>query len=373
MARYHELDALRAFAMLLGVVLHAALFLIPIDWPGVAKEASLDLPYDEVVHAIHGFRMPVFFLLSGFFTAMLWERRGLRALIDHRIKRVGLPLLIGAFTIIPLQSWWWITTSGEELTLWALVYLIPLAWLYDLQLLWFLWVLLLLVGIFAIAALLGAKFSDKRVWWVLIPLVLVPQLLMGEDTWEPDTSTKLWTHPVVLGYYTCFFLFGAFMHQIKISFGSKWAIVLLPTFFIFVAGLHFEYESREPWSDVVSSVLEVAYAWGMCFGTMGLFKLIASKERAWVRYLSDASYWIYLWHLSLIFIAQSLVNEIDLNIHLEFLLIVLGVTGILLLVYHFGVRYTIIGTMLNGPRARNSLKSAIPTGAVDQTVESQTG
>ena len=129
MTRFHDLDALRAFAMFLGVVLHAALFLMPIDWPGVAEEASFDFPYDEMVHAIHGFRMPIFFLLSGFFTAMLWQRRGLRSLVNHRLKRVGLPLLIGAFTIIPLQSWWWLTTSGEDLTVSSLIFLIPFSWL----------------------------------------------------------------------------------------------------------------------------------------------------------------------------------------------------------------------------------------------------
>ena len=32
--RFHDLDALRAFAMLLGIVLHACLFLMPVDaWP----------------------------------------------------------------------------------------------------------------------------------------------------------------------------------------------------------------------------------------------------------------------------------------------------------------------------------------------------
>ena len=76
MTRFHELDALRAFAMLLGVVLHASMFLVWPEWPVVAKEISPDLPYDDIVHAIHGFRMPVFFLLSGFFTAMLWRRHG---------------------------------------------------------------------------------------------------------------------------------------------------------------------------------------------------------------------------------------------------------------------------------------------------------
>ena len=80
MTRYHELDALRAVAMLLGVVLHAFLFLIPIGWVGQdpwAKAVPIEQnPYVYLLAAIHGFRMPVFFLLSGFFTAMLWQRRG---------------------------------------------------------------------------------------------------------------------------------------------------------------------------------------------------------------------------------------------------------------------------------------------------------
>ena len=48
--------------------------------------------------------MPVFFLMSGFFTALLWRRRGLGALLNHRLRRVALPLLIGMFTIVPLTS-----------------------------------------------------------------------------------------------------------------------------------------------------------------------------------------------------------------------------------------------------------------------------
>ena len=60
MTRFHELDALRAFAMLLGVVLHASMFLVWSEWTVVAKEISPDLPYDDIVFAIHGFRMPIF-------------------------------------------------------------------------------------------------------------------------------------------------------------------------------------------------------------------------------------------------------------------------------------------------------------------------
>ena len=43
---------------------------------------------------IHGFRMQLFFLISGFFTAMLWRKQGLRNLLKHRAKRILVPLII---------------------------------------------------------------------------------------------------------------------------------------------------------------------------------------------------------------------------------------------------------------------------------------
>ena len=46
--------------------------------------------------------MPLFFLISGFFTAMLWRRRGLNALLQHRIRRIFLPCIAGLITIVPV-------------------------------------------------------------------------------------------------------------------------------------------------------------------------------------------------------------------------------------------------------------------------------
>src|SRR5688572_28504993 len=45
--------------------------------------------------------MPLFFLLSGFFTAMLWRKRGLKSLLWHRFWRVFVPCMLGLVTIIP--------------------------------------------------------------------------------------------------------------------------------------------------------------------------------------------------------------------------------------------------------------------------------
>jgi len=103
--RRHDLDALRGFAMLLGIGLHASLAFFPTWWPVEDAKADVHGPYDEFFHAVHGFRMPVFFLLSGFFTAMLWRRRGLGSLLRQRVTRVLIPLVIGAATIVPLMDW----------------------------------------------------------------------------------------------------------------------------------------------------------------------------------------------------------------------------------------------------------------------------
>ncbi len=213
-ARFHDLDALRGFAMLLGILLHAGVFLVPVEfWPvheayafDTAPEANV---YAWILSVIHGFRMPLFFLLSGFFSAMLWQSRGLDRLARHRLGRVGLPLLAGMFTVVPGEAWVW----------------------------------------------------------------------------------------------------------------------------------------------GVAAVVQVAFAWLMCFGAMGLFRWIASKERFWVRYLSDASYWLYLVHLPLVIGAQRLIVDWPVSVHLKFVLINVTVVAVLLLAYQTGVRYTAIGRMLNGPRA----------------------
>ena len=53
---------------------------------------------------IHGFRMPLFFLVSGFFTAMLWRKRGLTALLKHRYARIFLPCMLGLIFIQSMED-----------------------------------------------------------------------------------------------------------------------------------------------------------------------------------------------------------------------------------------------------------------------------
>jgi peptidoglycan/LPS O-acetylase OafA/YrhL len=101
--RRSDLDALRAVAMLLGIGLHASLSFFPLAW--VVTDRQQNSALGIVFSAIHGFRMPIFFVMSGFFSAMLLHRRGRWSLVKHRFRRVFLPLLLGMVTIVPATFW----------------------------------------------------------------------------------------------------------------------------------------------------------------------------------------------------------------------------------------------------------------------------
>src|SRR5438270_10442934 len=81
--RYHAMDALRAAMLLLGIVLHAGLSYSHMPrsdlWP--FKDSRSSVLCDLVIMASGLFRMPIFFMLAGFFAARIHCRRGIPALI----------------------------------------------------------------------------------------------------------------------------------------------------------------------------------------------------------------------------------------------------------------------------------------------------
>ena len=100
--RYHALDSLRGFAMLLGVLLHAAVAHMdpaPPFWPVLDPDTGLAAT--AFVLAVHDFRMQLFFLLAGFFGGLLRYRYGLRGLLGHRFRRIAIPFALALVFIVP--------------------------------------------------------------------------------------------------------------------------------------------------------------------------------------------------------------------------------------------------------------------------------
>lgn len=120
--RLHSLDAVRGFALLAGVVLHAAMAFLPgfaaTGWP--ITDNSPSVPLGVTFFVIHMFRMTTFFVIAGYFGHMLFHRLGARAFVRNRSLRIVVPLIVGWMVVFPAiaASFAWAvsrSTSGVSL------------------------------------------------------------------------------------------------------------------------------------------------------------------------------------------------------------------------------------------------------------------
>ena len=525
--RRTDLDALRSFAMLLGIALHASLSFFAFPWPVHDTQRSDLLPLFLV--AIHGFRMPLFFLLSGYFTMLVYHRRGLKSLLEQRFTRIFLPLVIATATIMPLDveikrfahrtirpepaieeiltgdeaavhtrlatpgaadrkdtfygrtPLAWATLHGDPMIVaavldagadvnerdgsgntplhavayfgWdaagrvlvergadplarnvvgrlpAAVMALPadfaaecapliglntlgvddvlqgrerlrdilpsgpnaegtlggpldrmtLGWsralsseylrvrvgswslhLFETNVfdhLWFLWFLCWLVAIFAILAVTGLLPSGRGRFW-LVAASCLPQAVMGMSlagSYGPDGSFGLLPKPHVLGYYACFYFYGVATFAaegIDTRLGRHWKFLLPTAAVLLVAGI-VTLNDR-----TLATILQPAYAWTMSVGLIGLFHRFLAGHRPAMSWLADASYWMYLVHVPLVMVAQLLIRQRPLPVEMKFVVILATVTLFLLASYRWCVRYTAIGSLLNGPRAFSADRQA---------------
>lgn len=213
--------------------------------------------------------------------------------------------------------------------------------------LWFLWVLFLFVVILAVAVLLGFAPTGRFLWFIP-PLTLFPQAMMGA-IFGPD----IWLGPLIppphlMLYYGLFFWFGAAVFAkdgLDTSLGSRWRIllpvgllVLFPAS-ILLLGL-----------KAGNALVQCAYTWCLSLGMMGLFAHCFHHLGYRARWFSDSAYWIYLAHLPLVLALQIAVLPLEWPASLKFLLVCSTATALLFSSYRWMVRYTWIGTLLNGPR-----------------------
>jgi hypothetical protein len=89
---------------------------------------------------------------------------------------------------------------------------------------------------------------------------------------------------------------------------------------------------------------------------MGLFRRYLSGENPAIRYLADSAYWLYIAHHPLVALLQSLIRPWDLSPMLKWLILSTSLIGVLLITYHYLVRSTWIGWLLNGRRIPRSAK-----------------
>src|SRR3954465_13632815 len=102
--RINGFDALRTVAMWLGIVLHSIIVYKANPEPNWPHDDRIFSGFLEWLYqVIHVFRMPLFFLVAGFFSRLVIMRSGINYFVTQRFKRIVVPFVLGVIIIVPLS------------------------------------------------------------------------------------------------------------------------------------------------------------------------------------------------------------------------------------------------------------------------------
>lgn len=385
-ARWHDLDAVRALALFLGIVLHGVMsFMEPRFW--IVGDTVTSGAANVAFYVIHIFRMTLFFVLAGFFARLLLEKRDgkLTAFLGNRLKRVGIPL-----------ASFWTPVFAAIVTIMIFANMPPpgsppipppatpamTVFNFPLTHLWFLYVLLLMyAGVAVVKAVTDAtriggplgRLLDKVVGVLtksdlIIAILALPlaTTFFFNDSWNkwigiqtPDTGL-IPNAMAVVGFTTAFVL-GWWLHRradLLDHLARRWWLYGINAAFGTWLCLNLN-GGAAPTVDLVKGSDYPLYcliypmtAWAWSFFLIGTFRAFLKKDVPIVRYLSDSSYWVYIIHLPLVLLFQYLVKDLTWPVEAKIALVFWGTVWVALLSYQLLVRYTFIGTMLNGRRRR---------------------
>ncbi len=384
--RWHELDAVRALALLLGVALHGVMsFMTPRIW--IVGDVSTDAGFNVAFYVIHLFRMTTFFILAGFFARMMLQKRGIGGFIGNRLKRIALPLVafwpIVMAAIIAVMIIANMPAPGSAAA--AAPPPPPPAFnvhTFPLTHLWFLYALLLLyagalvikvvtdllhvggaLGCVLDAMVVGLTRSDMISALLVLP---VAAAFYFNDNWmmwfgitTPDTGL-IPNVAAIAGFVTAF-TFGWWLNRrsdliehlasrfwlygIGALIGTWWCLKLAGSTPVLapVAG-H---------DHPIYCLLYPMTTWAWAFCLIGGARRFLKTENALFRYLADASYWVYIIHVPVLLVFQYLVKDLAWSAEPKAAVVLIGTVATALLSYQVLVRYTFIGTILNGRRRKD--------------------
>ncbi|KFL36213.1 acyltransferase family protein [Arenimonas donghaensis] len=359
--RLHYMDHLRALAMLAGVFFHAALAYSPLMqpiWPMADRDTSIAV--DAMVWGLHLVRMPLFFLVAGFFAAWILARRGGGALARQRVRRILVPFLLAW----PLVLWSLSASTG-----WAAANVqhpSPLLqmireWMSEPDRprlppgtahLWFLYYLLVFAVLhWALRTLdlgqLGHRLLRRHPAWLLLglPLLLLPALasVSAPHPAPEGLVPQFWA----IVYYGTFFALGALVHAQPdwIERARPLGRWLLPA--IVLAYLLFLWrlavdppgagQATAPWP---TAALEASLSVWLTVGCLLAGKRLLNRANPVMRYLAQSAYWTYLLHLPLLFAIQYLLMDLAWPWPLKFVVASAGTLAVCLLSYQLLVRHT---------------------------------
>lgn len=348
--RYYYIDLIRGILMSLGVVLHSSIvYCSDCKWR-VCSHFHAPV-FDYIYDFIHSFRMESFYIISGFFSMMLFEKYSLKKIIKSRMLRLGVPLLFIGITLNSLMNYF---SRKNSIDLFSTSYWFGGFWLGHL------WFLANLIG-YSILLLISMYYFNKYIFKVknikfnyyyyvfFIALLVFLFKRIGWHLPEPPYGGRHWL--IIDQYkfmmYLPYFITGIIFYLNKELFASFNKAWLLNTFFVLL-GLSLLYgiiEVNSYAAEFIKAIYGITFS-GLLFG---LFERFFNKPNDISYTISDASYTVYVLHQPIIVILGYFIIKMNINLLFEFSIIMFSA---LLIPYFFHIKVvkknSWVGILLNG-------------------------
>lgn len=383
--RYYSLDALRGSMMMLGIVLHGSQFYVSEPMGGIPMPADPSNSYlfNIILYFIHSFRMPLFFVLAGFFTSLLVDKRGVKGTYVNRGKRILGPLLVGVVTILPLTMVCMgaFLVSAKFNTFQFIPEMAQIEIIAaelqeagfpvdepSLGHLWFLYYLLyfyLTIPLCILIVRLAKPYQSSIDKWLARPSSLLALGLLTSLTLWPFKYGQVFEgfifitpHLPSLAYYGMFFIAGYIFHHhrsILDTFKQHFPRLAVFTLILFPVSLYFsvlEESTVNPGAllHVMAVISGGLCTWTLIYSFMGIFLRYLDYESPWILYISQSSYWVYLIHMPLVSFFAWCMLPFELSAFIKFPSIVMLTALFSLFSYHYWVQKTWVSDLLNGMR-----------------------
>jgi peptidoglycan/LPS O-acetylase OafA/YrhL len=395
--RFHSLDAVRAAALLAGIVLHSTVSF----WPGF-RESRWPISDDSssaflsaLFFVVHICRMSLFYAIAGFFAHAMLERLGVGGFVKNRLRRIALPFVAAMFVVMPLLlvPFLWAQRKAGLHGPPDLTVPIPDPHLPPWGHLWFLYLLLVLYALWLAARMLVRSVDRRGVLLAgadrafrallasgLAPLVFaapVVVLLVRAPWWiawqgiPAPIMGFVPNLPALLAYGGAFAC-GWFLHrqpECLATLQRRWPAHLLAASVLSAIALWLVGVRPQLHVHALDPAVRVAYAttylvagWCWIFGLVGAAQQFLARQSTRWRYLADSSFFVYVIHLPIVYFLQAWMMGWPLPWGVKYPLIVVLTTAIALAMYHYLVRSTFVGQFLNGRRYPRGapLKGAAP-------------
>ncbi len=382
--RLHGLDALRGIAAVFVVLLHAGIpyMTAPLSylvWP--SRDAHPCPVVDGLTWCTECFLMPLFFVLAGFFSQGILISRGERKFIEGRTHRLMVTqFFAGPLVMLPCLGIWSLGWIGDGLFVpksfmnWGMPRELE-SELYGFGHFWFLnylytYCLILCGGSWLTKRISGPKVVEAdrpspgflaidhlmvSVWKPLLPaipcaLVLFydPRIVLGfYQTFLPVLSK--------LVYYAIYFFVGVALYRHRAAlhlharFGKSYIAIASLLFAVSLPMIHEHQVSQLTGGRLALMVgLLALFAWYTTFGLLAISLRTKHGENSILRYLAEASFWVYIVHLPFVGLTHVAIAQMAVPTIAKFLLAGLIPLSISLVSYQIFVREKWLGRFLDG-------------------------